>query len=110
MAILIFWFPIFLTALIPGAIVGWVIGQCRISDGRAALICVGLSALVGLMCDQFNGWEPPSSSRLLDSAGLFAPPIAMALWIGVLMGRPKVTNESPSSESFTPLDPKHWPK
>lgn len=110
MAILIFWFPIFLIALVPGAIVGWFIGQCRISDGRAALICVGLSAVVGLMCDQFNGWGSPSISRLFDSAVLFAPPIAIALGIGVIMGRPKVMSESPSSESFTPLDPKHWPK
>jgi hypothetical protein len=110
MGLLIFWLPIFLIALVPGAIVGWVIGQCRISDGRAALICAGLSAVVGLMCDQFNHWEPPSNSRLFDSAVLFTPPVALALWIGVLMGRPKVTNEVSSSESFTPLDPKHWPK
>lgn len=108
MAILIFWLPAFLMAMVPGCMVGWVIGQCRISKEKAGMICVILAVLVAAACDQFNKWGPPGIDRTFESLSLLSPPIALALWIGVLMGRPKVSSEAASLEHPSPLDPRNW--
>lgn len=103
---LFFWGMVFLIALVPGGIAGWAIGKITHSTASAMLIASIAAILIGLIVQiSTNVDSSTTAKRHIENISLFAPPLALAMFIGVYLARNSGKHKRPS-----PLDPKHWEK
>lgn len=101
---LLVWGIFFIIALIPGGIAGWLIGKLPIAIGWTILLSVIVSGLIGFVVELIMSTDSSATTkRHLESMLTFAPPIAMAMFLGIFVARNLKKHTRPS-----PLDPKHW--
>ena len=82
MLIVVFWLFGFALALVPGVVIGWLIGRYRPSR----LVCLLLAVAIGIWMSNAIYPDPNPKSHVANLVG-FLPPILLALLLGHRFGR-----------------------
>jgi len=85
---LFIWGIIFMVTLIPGAIVGWLVGKIPCPTGVCGALLVAGSAVLGFAASEVNA--PNQSARFHEEELLmYSPPILVAMLLGLWISRAK---------------------
>jgi hypothetical protein len=86
--ILFMWGMIFLVAVIPGAIVGWLIGKIPLPTSVSVVLVIGVCIGAGLVASMYT--SPGASLKYhFESLAMFLPPILLSAVIGLWINRAK---------------------
>ena len=82
------WGLIFTVALIPDAIIGWLVGKIPVPTLLCSALLTGCLALLGLMASKMIFNHPDLSSHYHpENLVMFLPPIVLAMLLGLWISR-----------------------
>jgi NhaP-type Na+/H+ or K+/H+ antiporter len=88
--ILFMWGMIFVFAVIPGALVGWLIGKIPVPTLLSVVLVIGVCAGAGLAGSICTSNNPDASLKYhFESLAMFLPPILLSAIIGLWISRAK---------------------
>lgn len=103
--VLLVWGIFLMIALIPGGIVGWLIGRIPLPVGWCVLLAVGVSGAAGFVVSNMRMSSPNATAKyhFENAVFLFGPPILAAMFLGLFVARRMKFNSRPSY-----VDPEDW--
>jgi hypothetical protein len=88
--ILFMWVIIFVVALIPGGLVGWLIGLIPAPAGLQWLLLVGGSVAAAFVASRMIYSSPDLTTKShLENLTMFLPPILLSMMAGLRFSRAK---------------------
>lgn len=88
--ILFMWGMIFMVALIPGGLIGWLVGKTSLPTLLCALLLAGGSALLELSASKLIFKSSDLSIHYhVENVVVFSPPIILAMLLGLWISRAK---------------------
>jgi hypothetical protein len=84
--ILFVWGMVFMIALVPGVLVGWIAGKLPLPGWLLAVLMMPASVAVGFIASKM---QTPTEEmhRHIENLIVYAPPIAVALLLGLRISR-----------------------
>jgi hypothetical protein len=90
-----------MVALIPGTIIGWLVGKIPVPTLLCAALLMGCSALLGLTASKMIFNHPDLSNPYhRENLVMFLPPIILAMLLGLWISRAK--KRSPARPWYLP--------
>jgi uncharacterized membrane protein AbrB (regulator of aidB expression) len=88
--ILFMWGMIFVVAVIPGALAGWLIGKIPLPTLFSVVLVIGVCVGAGLVASIYTSNNPDASLKYhFESLAMFLPPILLSAVIGLWISRAK---------------------
>jgi hypothetical protein len=99
--ILFMWAMIFMVAVLPGGIVGWLVGKLPVSTPLCVAFSAGGSVVLGLVASKrLNSGDDLQIHYHVENLVMFWPPIMLALLLGLWINR--VKKRSPPRPWYLP--------
>ncbi|QND70750.1 hypothetical protein [Tardiphaga robiniae] len=96
--VLLVWGIFLMIALIPGGIVGWLIGRIPLPVGWCVLLALGVSGAAGFVVSNMRMSSPNATAKyhFENAISLFGPPILAAMLLGLFIARRMNVSSRPS--------------